>query len=116
MLRKVEITSPGDTKYLLGEKVDRYQWQDENARVQAEGGVPAKADHILLPITRASLETDSFLSSASFQETIRVLTEASLQNKVDHLQGLKENILMGRLIPAGTGYSAYSGLQSEIAK
>ena len=114
MLRRVEITEPGDTNFLLGQKVERNQFEDENRRVKAEGEVPAKAEHILLPITRASLETDSFLSSASFQETIRVLTEASLQNKVDHLQGLKENILMGRLIPAGTGFEVYSGLQSEV--
>ena len=114
MLRRVEITEPGDTEFLLGQKVERNQFEDENRRVKAEGGMPAKAEHILLPITRASLETDSFLSSASFQETIRVLTEASLQNKVDHLQGLKENILMGRLIPAGTGFEVYTGLQSEV--
>ncbi len=103
MLRKVEITVPGDTTFLVGEQVDRDVFEEENAKVLAENGTPAQADPVLLGITKASLQTKSFISAASFQETTRVLTEAAVSGKVDHLTGLKENVIVGRLIPAGTG-------------
>ena len=103
MLRKVEITAPNDTTFLVGEQVDRDVFEAENQKTIAEGGVPAKADPILLGITKASLQTKSFISAASFQETTRVLTEAAVEGKVDKLTGLKENVIVGRLIPAGTG-------------
>ena len=103
MLKKVEITAPGDTTFLLGEQVDRDVFELENEKVIAEGGNPAVADPVLLGITKASLQTKSFISAASFQETTRVLTEAAVEGKVDDLKGLKENVIVGRLIPAGTG-------------
>jgi len=103
MLRKVEITAPGDTTFLVGEQVDRDVFEAENAKVIAKGEIPAVADPILLGITKASLQTKSFISAASFQETTRVLTEAAVEGKVDKLSGLKENVIVGRLIPAGTG-------------
>ena len=103
MLRKVEITAPGDTTFLIGEQVDRDVFEAENNKVIKEGGQPAVADPILLGITKASLQTKSFISAASFQETTRVLTEAAVEGKVDKLTGLKENVIVGRLIPAGTG-------------
>ena len=103
MLRKVEITAPGDTTFLVGEQVDRDVFETENEKVMKEGGQPAVADPILLGITKASLQTKSFISAASFQETTRVLTEAAVEGKVDKLSGLKENVIVGRLIPAGTG-------------
>ena len=103
MLRKVEITEPGDTTFLVGEQVDRDVFEAENAKVLADNGTPAVADPVLLGITKASLQTKSFISAASFQETTRVLTEAAVEGKVDTLDGLKENVIVGRLIPAGTG-------------
>ena len=103
MLRKVEITIPGDTTFLVGEQVDKDVFESENAKVIAAGETPAQADPVLLGITKASLQTKSFISAASFQETTRVLTEAAVEGKVDHLSGLKENVIVGRLIPAGTG-------------
>ena len=103
MLRKVEITAPHDTTFLTGEQVDRDVFEAENEKTIAEGGVPAESNPILLGITKASLQTKSFISAASFQETTRVLTEAAVEGKVDHLTGLKENVIVGRLIPAGTG-------------
>ena len=103
MLRKVEITAPGDTTFLVGEQVDRDVFEAENAKMIANGEEPAVADSILLGITKASLQTKSFISAASFQETTRVLTEAAVEGKVDSLKGLKENVIVGRLIPAGTG-------------
>ena len=103
MLRKVEVTKVGDTTFLIGEQVDRDVFEAENAKTVAEGGEPAEADPILLGITKASLQTKSFISAASFQETTRVLTEAAVAGKVDTLTGLKENVIVGRLIPAGTG-------------
>ena len=103
MLRKVEVTVPGDTTFLIGEQVDRDVFEAENAKVIAENGTSAQADPILLGITKASLQTKSFISAASFQETTRVLTEAAVAGKVDKLVGLKENVIVGRLIPAGTG-------------
>ncbi len=103
MLRKVRIKDVGDTTFLANESVDRYAFEDENQRVMTTGGAPATAEPLLLGITKASLSTDSFISAASFQETTKVLTEAALSGKVDNLRGLKENVIMGRLIPAGTG-------------
>ncbi len=103
MLKKVEITDAGGTTFLVGEQVDRDVFEAENQKIVAEGGEPAKADDILLGITKASLQTKSFISAASFQETTRVLTEAAVEGKVDTLTGLKENVIVGRLIPAGTG-------------
>ncbi|MBO7097314.1 MAG: DNA-directed RNA polymerase subunit beta' [Alphaproteobacteria bacterium] len=103
MLKKVEILTPGDTTFLIGEQVDRDVFEQENAKTVAEGGTPATADPVLLGITKASLQTKSFISAASFQETTRVLTEAAVSGKVDKLYGLKENVIVGRLIPAGTG-------------
>jgi DNA-directed RNA polymerase subunit beta' len=103
MLRRVQITDAADTKFITGEQVERSDMLDENDRMIAEGKRPALYDNVLLGITKASLSTDSFISAASFQETTRVLTEAAIMGKVDTLRGLKENVIIGRLIPAGTG-------------
>ncbi len=104
MLRKVLITESGDSNFLKGEQVERSQFAQENKRVLAEAKLPALYEPVLLGITKASLATESFFSAASFQETTRVLTEASVSGKRDELRGLKENVLVGRLIPAGTGF------------
>src|SRR5882757_7845575 len=104
MLRKVRITEPSDTIFLWGEQIDKIAFEEENARVDKMGGKPAEAQPVLLGITKASLETESFLSAASFQDTTRVLTEAATLAKVDYLHGFKENVIMGHIIPAGTGY------------
>lgn len=103
MLQKVKISAPGDTTFLVDEQVDRYDFEEENARIVKKGGAPASAYPVLQGITKASLQTNSFISAASFQETTRVLTEAAITGKVDRLRGMKENVLVGRLIPAGTG-------------
>ena len=100
MLRRVRVDSPGDSKLLPGELVDRFRFETENARVLAEGGEPATAQPVLLGVTKASLNTESFLAAASFQETTRVLTEAAINGQVDKLLGLKENVIIGKLIPA----------------
>ena len=100
MLRKVKIDSPGDTALLPGELIDRRQYEDINASTLAEGGEPATASPVLVGITRASLNMESFLAAASFQETTRVLTEAAVNGEIDYLRGLKENVIIGRLIPA----------------
>jgi len=110
MMRWVRIEHPGDTEFLLDEQVDRFRFREENARVKEEGGKPAVGRPMLLGITKASLSTESFISAASFQETTRVLTEAAISGKVDYLRGLKENVIMGRLIPAGTGLDRYRQL------
>ncbi|MCL4459815.1 MAG: DNA-directed RNA polymerase subunit beta' [Chloroflexi bacterium] len=115
MLRKVRIDTPGDTELLPGELVDRFTYEDINAKVLAEGGEPATAQTVLLGVTKASLNTSSFLAAASFQETTRVLTEAAIQGNIDHLRGLKENVIIGKLIPAGTGYKKTEALDSEKA-
>jgi len=107
MMRWIKVEDPGDTEFLLDEQVDKFKFRDENERVKAQGGKPATGRSLLLGITKASLATDSFISAASFQETTRVLTEASIRGAVDHLRGLKENVIMGRLIPAGTGLERY---------
>ena len=103
MLQKIEISDPGSSGFLIGEQVDKLEYIEMNERLEKEGKVLAKGDPVLLGITKASLQTRSFISAASFQETTRVLTEASIQGKVDTLEGLKENVIVGRLIPAGTG-------------
>jgi DNA-directed RNA polymerase subunit beta' len=105
MLRKADITEPGDTQFLRGEQVDRARVLIENEACEAEDKAPASWTPVLLGITKASLATESFISAASFQETTRVLTEASVTGKLDELRGLKENVIVGRLIPAGTGFS-----------
>ena len=100
MLRRVRVDSPGDTDLLPGELVDRFKFEEETAKVLAEGGEPATAQPVLLGVTKASLNTESFLAAACFQETTRVLTEAAISGQVDHLLGLKENVIIGKLIPA----------------
>ena len=107
MMRSVKIEEVGDTEFLIDEQVDRWKFQEENERVVAAGGTPAIGRPLLLGITKASLSTDSFISAASFQETTRVLTEAAISGKVDGLRGLKENVIVGRVIPAGTGMDHY---------
>jgi DNA-directed RNA polymerase subunit beta' len=114
MLRRVRISLVGDSDFLVDQAVDKWKFEESNRKIIAEGGVPANAEPLLLGITKASLSTDSFLSAASFQETTRVLTEASINGRVDTLRGLKENILMGRLIPAGTGFASYQKLGMVI--
>ncbi len=114
MLRKVRVTDPGDTDFLVNDEVDRATFEEENEAVLSAKGKPATAEPKLLGITKASLSTESFISAASFQETTRVLTEASIAGKVDYLRGLKENVIMGRLIPAGTGIDKYRGLNIEV--
>ncbi len=113
MLRRVRIDEPGDTKYLIGETVDMAEFTRANTEIWAQGGMPAVATTLLHGITKASLNTDSFLSAASFQETTRVLTEAAINSKVDHLRGLKENVVIGKLIPAGTGVEARRQLAEQ---
>ena len=110
MLKKVKIENSGDTSFFDGSLVDIYQYEEENEKMKAEGKTPAKASVTLLGITKASLATDSFLSAASFQETTRVLTDAAIKGKIDNLMGLKENVIIGKLIPAGTGLMKYRGL------
>jgi DNA-directed RNA polymerase subunit beta' len=114
MLRKVKITDPGDTTLLWGDQIDRQVFEKENESVVEKGGKPAEASPVLLGITKASLETDSFISAASFQDTTRVLTEAATLGKVDRLRGFKENVIMGHLIPAGTGFPANRDFDIEI--
>ena len=116
MLRKVKIDDAGDTSLLPGGLIDVFDFQDENAKTIAGGGEPAVAHPVLLGITKASLATDSFLSAASFQETTRVLTEAAIKGKVDPLLGLKENVIIGKLIPAGTGMLRYRTIKTLEAK
>jgi DNA-directed RNA polymerase subunit beta' len=114
MLRRVTVTDPGDTNFLLDEQVEKHIFEEENERVIVAGGQPAKGDALLLGITKASLSTESFISASSFQETTKVLTEASINGRVDYLRGLKENVIMGRLIPAGTGLGAYKRLTVDV--
>jgi DNA-directed RNA polymerase subunit beta' len=108
MLRKVEITDQGDSKFLNGEQVERQRLIEENQRLGGRNELPAKFDPVLLGITKASLATESFISAASFQETTRVLTEAAVRGTRDTLRGLKENVIVGRLIPAGTGLTYHN--------
>ncbi|MBL9172425.1 MAG: DNA-directed RNA polymerase subunit beta' [Verrucomicrobiales bacterium] len=111
MLRKVRITEPGDTIFLWGEQIDKVAFEDENARVEKMGGKPAEGAPVLLGITKASLETESFLSAASFQDTTRVLTEAATMGKSDALRGFKENVIMGHIIPSGTGFNGHRSVK-----
>jgi len=111
MLKRVTITDSGDSDYLVGENILRFEVMDENERLLAEGKTPAKYDYLLMGITKASLSTNSFISAASFQETTKVLTQAALSSKQDNLVGLKENVIMGRLIPAGSGFSEYTNTE-----
>jgi DNA-directed RNA polymerase subunit beta' len=105
MLRKAEVTNSGDTRLLRGEQLDRARLLEINTEIEADGGRGASYEYVLLGITKASLATESFISAASFQETTRVLTEAAVRGMRDDLRGLKENVIVGRLIPAGTGYA-----------
>ena len=113
MLRKVRIEDAGDTELLPGGLVDIFQFEQANEKTIAAGGRPAIAKRVLLGITKASLATESFLSAASFQETTRVLTEAAIKGKVDPLLGLKENVIIGKLIPAGTGLKRYKNIELQ---
>jgi DNA-directed RNA polymerase subunit beta' len=115
MLRRVNVLDTGDTKFIKGEQVERAHLLDENDRMVADGKLPATYEHILLGITKASLSTDSFISAASFQETTRVLTEAAIMGKRDELRGLKENVIVGRLIPAGTGLAYHTARKKQAA-
>ncbi len=114
MLRRVRIKELGDTRFLLDDQVERWEFEQENQRVMVDGGVPAVGEPLMLGITKASLSTESFISAASFQETTKVLTQAAIEGKVDYLRGLKENVIMGRLIPAGTGISKYRSAKLAI--
>ena len=114
MLRRVRIKEVGDTNFLVGDQVEKWRFEEENQAVLSGNGEPAIAEPLLLGITKASLSTDSFISAASFQETTKVLTEAAINGKVDHLLGLKENVIMGRLIPAGTGVAAYGTMEMVV--
>lgn len=111
MLRKVRITDPGDTEFLWGDQIEKYRFLEENQKAMAEGKRPAEASPVLLGITKAVLETESFISAASFQDTTRVLTEAATLGRVDYLRGFKENVIMGHLIPAGTGFGLYRNIK-----
>ncbi|MDR0233529.1 MAG: DNA-directed RNA polymerase subunit beta', partial [Zoogloeaceae bacterium] len=113
MLRRVTITDPGDTRFIKSEQVERAEALTENDRMEAQGKEPARFEPILLGITKASLSTDSFISAASFQETTRVLTEAAIMGKCDELRGLKENVIVGRLIPAGTGLAYHRSRKAQ---
>jgi DNA-directed RNA polymerase subunit beta' len=111
MMKKVEIVAPGDTKFIYGQQIDKYKFHEENKRVMAEGGQASVARPLLLGITRASLKIDSFFAAASFQETTRVLTDAAIAGATDGLRGLKENVIIGHLIPAGTGMRKYRNIK-----
>ena len=116
MLKKVKVEDQGDTSMFPGSLVDMYEFEDENIKVQEEGLRPATGKRVLLGITKAALATDSFLSAASFQETTRVLTEAAIKGKSDQLIGLKENVIIGKLIPAGTGMQRYQNTHISTEK
>jgi DNA-directed RNA polymerase subunit beta' len=114
MLRQVTVKDIGDSNFLLGENVEKWKFEEENQQIVEQGGKPATAEPLLLGITKASLSTESFISAASFQETTKVLSDASVAGKIDHLKGLKENVIMGRLVPAGTGLPTYRNLEIEM--
>jgi DNA-directed RNA polymerase subunit beta' len=114
MLRRVRIKEVGDTDFLVGDQVEKWRFEEENQRAVTQSEKPAVAEPLLLGITKASLSTESFISAASFQETTKVLTEAAIHGKVDMLCGLKENVIMGRLIPAGTGLAQYNKSEMEL--
>jgi len=114
MLRQVTVADSGDSHFLLGENVEKWRFDEENKKIVEKGEKPAIAEPLLLGITKASLSTESFVSTASFQETTKVLSDASVAGKVDHLKGLKENVIMGRLIPAGTGVKSYGNIEMGV--
>ena len=114
MLKRVRVKEVGDTRFVVDEIVDKFTFKEENERVIREGGRPAIAEPLVLGITKAALLTDSWLSAASFQETTRVLTQAAIEGRVDYLRGLKENVIIGRLIPAGTGAPSYRELDIKV--
>ena len=114
MLRRVRVKDVGDTEFLIGDQIEKWRFEETNQKVEEKGGEPATAEPLLLGITKASLSTESFISAASFQETTKVLTEAAINGKVDRLAGLKENVIMGRLIPAGTGLTRYAQVELEM--
>ena len=114
MTRKVKVTESGDTDLLPGTMIDMFNFDEANEKIREIGGEEAKGDKVLLGITKAALATDSFLSAASFQETTRVLTEAAIKGKVDPLVGLKENVIIGKLIPAGTGMMRYRAVKLDV--
>jgi DNA-directed RNA polymerase subunit beta' len=114
MMRRVKVTTVGDTNFIQEEQVDKIKFEEANRAVVEKGGQPAVAESLILGITKASLSTDSFISAASFQETTKVLTDASIAGSVDGLRGLKENVIMGRLIPAGTGMAAYHDIDVDV--
>ena len=116
MMNKIKIEDPGDTTLLMGSLTDIFEFEEQNEKAEAEGKIPATGSRVLLGITKASLATDSFLSAASFQETTRVLTEAAIKGKIDPLVGLKENVIIGKLIPAGTGMPIYSDIEVDVDK
>ena len=113
MLRRVVVENPGDSSYIAGEQVERSEMLDTNDALRDAGKLPATYSNLLLGITKASLSTDSFISAASFQETTRVLTEAAIMGKRDELRGLKENVIVGRLIPAGTGLAYHQARKAK---
>ena len=115
MLRQLTVTDVGDSNFLLGEHVEKYRFEEENRKIVEQGGKPANAEPLLLGITKASLSTESFISAASFQETTKVLSDASVAGKIDYLKGLKENVIMGRLVPAGTGIKEYRELEIKTS-
>ena len=115
MLRKVEVTESGDSDLIIGDQVEFSEVVKVNKKLLAEGSAPAKFNRLLLGITKASLATESFISAASFQETTRVLTEAAVTGKVDKLRGLKENVVIGRLVPSGTGYNVDTKEEIDVA-
>ena len=114
MLRRVKIKDAGDTNLLIGEQVERYLFDEENDRIISSSGQPAVAEPLLQGITKASLSTESFISAASFQETTKVLTGAAVEGKIDYLRGLKENVIMGRLVPAGSGFKRYIKVKALV--
>lgn len=116
MLQKVRITDPGDTTLLFGEDVDKKEFYEENRRTEEDGGKPAQAVPVLLGITKASLGTESFISAASFQDTTRVLTDAACSSKTDYLLGFKENVIMGHMIPGGTGFDTHKRIKQHLEK
>ena len=116
MINKMRVVDEGDTDLVAGLTVSIREFTERNKKVLLEGGIPATGRPIILGITKSSLETDSFLSAASFQETTRVLTDAAIKGKVDNLSGLKENVIIGKLIPAGTGAKQYSDITIELEK
>ena len=112
-MRRITVIESGDTEMMPGELVDRQRYEQENRKAVTEGGKPAEGRPVLMGITKASLATDSWLSAASFQETTKVLTDAAINGKSDHLEGLKENVILGKLIPAGTGLDRYCNIRVE---